>query len=204
MSTPVGLGSRAQRVEREKDRFHPWHRKPLDVRGTHLGLNPASPLLDSDLEDHSFPLFVQSPVLRPRDDMAVPSPLGDLTSRAPRSSASPAPLGNLSNLTSALHLALQDADTRMPSAVGGVGGDDALDFGDGAAARRHDSFSGGVSGGARPISMKGSNRERPRRESVAGSMVGAMSWGGVSVGSWIRDEYVDLMTYCVDVLMVLG
>ena len=51
---------------------------------------------------------------------------------------------------------------------------------------------GGVSGsdwksssGAQPISM---NREKPRRESLAGSMVGGMSWGGVSVGSWVRDE----------------
>lgn len=30
--------------------------------------------------------------------------------------------------------------------------------------------------------------ERRRRESLAGSLVGGMSWGGVSVGSWIRDE----------------
>lgn len=36
----------------------------------------------------------------------------------------------------------------------------------------------------------GSNREKPRRESLAGSLVGGMSWGGVSVGSWIRDEFV--------------
>jgi transcription factor SFP1 len=40
--------------------------------------------------------------------------------------------------------------------------------------------------GARPISMK----DRPRRESNngMGSFAGGMSWGGVSVGSWIRDE----------------
>lgn len=60
-----------------------------------------------------------------------------------------------------------------------------------------ESLNGGMAGsgsyygsGAQPISMNTSNRERPRRESVAGSMVGGMSWGGVSVGSWIRDEYV--------------
>jgi transcription factor SFP1 len=39
--------------------------------------------------------------------------------------------------------------------------------------------------GARPISMK----DRPRRESnQMGSFAGGISWGGVSVGSWIRDE----------------
>ena len=43
---------------------------------------------------------------------------------------------------------------------------------------------------AQPISMNASNREKPRRESLAGSMVTGMSWGGNSVGCWIRDEYV--------------
>lgn len=39
--------------------------------------------------------------------------------------------------------------------------------------------------GAKPISMK----DRPRRESnTMGSFANGMSWGGVSVGSWIRDE----------------
>lgn len=42
--------------------------------------------------------------------------------------------------------------------------------------------------GTKPISMSNSNRDKQRRESLAGSLVGGMSWGGVSVGSWIRDE----------------
>lgn len=43
---------------------------------------------------------------------------------------------------------------------------------------------------AKPISMNNSRNldPRQRRESLAGSLVGGMSWGGVSVGSWIRDE----------------
>ncbi|KAK5680750.1 Transcriptional regulator of ribosomal biogenesis proteins, partial [Elasticomyces elasticus] len=44
--------------------------------------------------------------------------------------------------------------------------------------------------GTMPISVSGSNRDKPRRESLAGSLVGGMSWGGVSVGSWIRDDII--------------
>lgn len=96
-----------------------------------------------------------------------------------------------SNLTSALQGA--DLEGSRPTATVSNNGTNGNGFGSGSG--RHDSLSGGLSGTAfqwggeaRPITMNNPNREKPRRESLAGSLVGGMSWGGVSVGSWIRDE----------------
>jgi transcription factor SFP1 len=115
--------------------------------------------------------------------MAQPSPPIDIAT--PPRFGSNSPQNQTSNLTSALRaeagasrngdappLQHNGAEFQRPSlgarndSLGGLGG----------------SFYGS---GARPISMK----DRPRRESnTMNSLVNGLSWGGVSVGSWIRDE----------------
>ncbi|KAL4895704.1 hypothetical protein BDV59DRAFT_172988 [Aspergillus ambiguus] len=58
---------------------------------------------------------------------------------------------------------------------------------------RKDSIGAGTAqwgSGTKPISVSGSNRDKQRRESLAGSLVNGMSWGGISVGSFIRDEII--------------
>lgn len=109
--------------------------------------------------DHRMTMPTATPI-----DIATPS-------RNP--SSSPSSQGQKSNK-------YLDTDSRTSAMMSGAGYDASMGRG------RQDSFAG-----AKPISMNNPNRNgdgRPRRESMAGSLVGGMSWGGVSVGSWIRDE----------------
>ncbi|KAF2139915.1 uncharacterized protein K452DRAFT_310285 [Aplosporella prunicola CBS 121167] len=106
------------------------------------------------------------------------APVDIITSR--QSSSSPR------NQTSTLTSALQNAGAQpiqAPTSMTRGGNDGKLSIGG-----RQDSYTnyGSYYGsGARPISVK----DRPRRESTtAGSLLNGMSWGGVSVGSWIRDD----------------
>ena len=141
-----------------------------------------STLLDSDLDDSSFPLFGQTP---PRDTAMNASRSTDFGPVPAKNSTSPRP--QTSNLTSALQ-STSGNEVRAAQSVNAGNGN--------GRAGRKESFGAGFSGmatqyggsGAQPISMSGSNRAHPRRESLAGSMAGGMSWGGVTVGSWIRDE----------------
>jgi len=183
ISTPKGFGpGYPRKSDGEKDLLFSWHRNKADHFGGLSGLYVDSALLESDLEDSTFPLFGSSP---DPDAMITSSyPIG-IATQSRSSPVSPRP--QTSNLTSALQTTTEHLSKASPSINNG--------FGIGKAGRK-ESFGAGFSGltsqygGAQPISMNGSNRDHPRRESFAGSLAGGMSWGGVSVGSWIRDEYV--------------
>ncbi|KAL1624052.1 Transcriptional regulator of ribosomal biogenesis proteins [Diplodia seriata] len=162
------------------------HLDPLEFDGD---------ILFDDATDCTLPLLPASPpplgigqqllshhqaTLRAAQMAAIDGPVDIATSR--QNSTSPR------NQTSTLSAALQGAAAQpiaTPTSAPRSGNDARLSIGG-----RQDSIShiGSYYGtGARPISMK----DRPRRESTtAGSLLNGMSWGGVSVGSWIRDDIV--------------
>ncbi|EEQ89831.1 C2H2 transcription factor [Blastomyces dermatitidis ER-3] len=115
--------------------------------------------------------------------MEGPTPPINIASR--NTSVSP-PGQQASNLTSALQRASTidksagASNTTIPTSVAYKSN-----------AARKDSIGASMAqwgNGTKPITVAGSNRDKQRRESLAGSLVGGMSWGGVSVGSWIRDD----------------
>lgn len=160
-------------MSHEKD-FLPWNN-----RITGFSANATSyvddTLLDLEYETPTFPLFDEGVVQDGMGGRATPM---DIATSARDGSRFP-------NSTTALHPTTGN-ETRPSGAMDIKGGSSkgamSTVFG------RRDSV---ARSGAQPISMNTSSRERPRRESLAGSMVTGMSWGGTSVGSWIRDEYVE-------------
>lgn len=154
-----------------------WHHRHSVLGGSSY---VDSTFLESDFEDTTFPLFNESsPILNMGSrttpiDITSPSRAG-----SPRSTQT-------SNLTSALQ-STSGNEVRPVTAMD-MSGTPFRGFG---------GFGGATPGsqhsGAQPISVNASNREKSRRESLAGSMLTGLSWGGTSVGSWIRDEY-DSMT----------
>ncbi|KAH7394361.1 hypothetical protein BKA66DRAFT_567311 [Pyrenochaeta sp. MPI-SDFR-AT-0127] len=189
ISTPVEQPASPHFGRFKKDssasHFSPWHRKPHELVARRL---PDTDCLFDDAGDCSFPLFPESPqtqgLLR---DMAQTAEPIDI--QTPPRYGSNSPQNQTSNLTSALREAEAHPDlSSTPNQLNPNG----IDFSNArpALGERHPSISmlGSSFYGnsaARPISMK----DRPRRESNnMGSFAGGMSWGGVSVGSWIRDD----------------
>ena len=178
--TPIGSTpsiSRKPDKERGKQGQLPWFRRPIDIGVATTSLYIDSPLLEPDFDDHSFPLFGGSPPARSMAGAAAPI---DIATRQ----ASTSPRGQQpSNLTSALQQnpggklrptqSSRDERSHQPE----VGRSFTMTE---ATSPQPD--------GTKPISMRGVWGGKERRESVPQSLTGGMSWGGISVDSWIRDE----------------
>ncbi|EAS32231.3 C2H2 transcription factor [Coccidioides immitis RS] len=182
IGTPVGSGlASSRRPDRDRNSYFPWQRK-LGEEGKPAARDRHTSFL-GDLGDSTFPLFQSSPPERTMENTT--SPINISASR--QTSLSP-PGQQASNLTSALQRA---AAVDRPDLIPAWNGASPTAFKTNGA--RKDSFSATMaqySNGSKPITVAGSNRDKPRRESLAGSLVGGMSWGGVSVGSWIRDDII--------------
>ncbi len=159
-----------------KDRQLPWFKRPIDVGKTTTRLCLDSALLEPDFDDDSFPLFGAS---SPNPGMAGHAGPVNLAARQ----TSTSPRGNQpSSLTSALQSSTGAGRTQFDGPGMDATGAESQTF--------HEPTSDitRFEAGARPISVKGRNNDKMRRESLAQSMGTGMSWGGISVGSWIRDE----------------
>lgn len=186
IGTPRGFGSTyPRRFEKEKDSGFSWHRKVTDVFAGGSTSYVDSTLLESDLEDSTFPLF--------GDQYGAENMLASRATPVdvPKS-AIDSPMASRAHYTSNLTSALQSTSGNEARATQAVNISSGNGKGYGNGAMRRESV-GGMSAygshygsGALPIAMNSSGK--PRRESIAGSLVAGMSFGGVSVSSWIRDE----------------
>jgi transcription factor SFP1 len=190
--------------EREKDLYFSWHKKPGAANRNSNPLLGADWHFTPDIEDALFeddenPLTPLFPNDEDEDDnnnnnsrpstMASAIPID--ISLPPRLN-SQSPRNHTSNLTFALQ---QEAGASAQPAQDAGFEDSRPNAGDpgrlgvGARSDSITNMFGGSSyyggSGARPISVK----DRQRRESnTGGSFMNGMSWGGMSVGSFIRDE----------------
>lgn len=171
IGTPRGFSTAFPRRS-EKDSLVSWHHKQGGFGG--IANNYVdSTLLESDFEDSTFPLFNE-----PSGHMETVNRATPINIATPSRHDSPRFAGG-PDLMSALQTTSGNGVPPVSAMDGPV------KFGSGFGGSQYD-------GGAQPISVNASSKVKPRRESLAGSMVTGMSWGGTSVGSWIRDEYVDV------------
>lgn len=168
IGTPRGFAAGpgvSRKAEREKDSLFPWSHNKTTAFSTNTGSYVDDALLEFDNDDPIFPLFDEpwrQEVMESRT-----TPINIAASSNVHSSG-----GNDSRPSGAINIG--GGQSRAMNAVFG----------------RRESNSGtlapGSHSGAQPISVNSGGRAR--RESLAGSMVTGMSWGGASVSSWIRDE----------------
>ncbi|KAG4028593.1 hypothetical protein MFRU_020g00350 [Monilinia fructicola] len=166
------------------------------VKGNSFDLQPPPPPPSSStipLQQHQQPSSYSSSgstspsssltddcdsICKVRSNMTTTSSPINIATPTRNASSSPSSQGNQKNSN------YLDPDSRTSARImtTGTGFDDHM-----GRSRQQESFAA-----AKPISMNNPNRnnDRPRRESLAGSLVAGMSWGGVSVGSWIRDDII--------------
>ena len=107
------------------------------------------------------------------------SPIDIATPRA-------SPPSQTSNLTTQLQAAGASSTGSSATQPSLIPGGERRGLDSRADAGRNGSFALGTSFHSRPISMR--DRQRRDSQNLAGSLMGGMSWGGLSVGSFIRDE----------------
>lgn len=156
-----------------------WFQKPIDVGRTTTSLCLDSSLLRPDFDEHTFPQFSITP---PTQRMAI-GPSANETQLRQTSTSPRQP--QISDLTTAL----KEGDSRASSTMNPPP-PVAMDNSRSSLMPQDSSDMARFENGAKPISMKGRQSNMNRRESMANSLAMGMSWGGASVGSWIRDEYV--------------
>lgn len=149
---------------------HPWFQKISTAKTT-----TRLSVIDPDFDENTFPTFGASPT---EQSMAVDAATNNFSVRQ----TSTSPRGNQpSGLTAALKNESANTSTvqtpRMEAPRPSLAVPESSDM-------------SRIENGSRPISVKGRPNTFNRRESLAQSMgMGmGMSWGGVSVGSWVRDE----------------
>ncbi|KAI4230475.1 MAG: hypothetical protein L6R40_008023 [Gallowayella cf. fulva] len=184
-TTPIGTPKtfdtafrRRSEKEREPDLLSSFYRKNPGFAGN-TSSYVDSALLESDSEDSTFPLFQDTSA--PDPNMATRNGHTTLQPRRPQTSNLTSALQSTSGNESRPTPAMNISNRKGPN--GSLGHRDSSTGGLAASGSLHGS-------GTHPISMSSANRERPRRESLAGSMVSGMSWGTVSVNSWVRDEII--------------
>ncbi|KAK6387138.1 uncharacterized protein PV06_07675 [Exophiala oligosperma] len=179
--TPVDSGPSFGRAfgKKPEKTVLPWFKKPIDVGRTTTRLCLDNSLLEPDFDDNTFPTFGASPPIRGMASVANPL---DVSTRQ----TSTSPRGNQpSNLTSALQRSDSEEKRRMANAPAETAFNRPMPQ---MPSNASDDFAK-FERGARPIAMKGAHNDRQaRRESIAQSINAGMSWGGISVGSWIRDD----------------
>ena len=177
-ATPVTVSTSPDKSSATRTADAPWNRRQLAPSKATTSLCFDSSLINPDFDENTFPQFGASPG---HSSMALAAPPdANIALRQPSTS----PRGNQ---PSGLTAAFKRSDSGEKS-IAETNSMDTQSMRQPMLAVPESSDMTRFENGARPISMKGRAMDRNRRESLAQSLGMGMSWGGASVGSWIRDE----------------